>query len=216
MSAEDWPAVARIYKAGIDAGNATFESVVPDWEKWRASRLPEPCLVARDSSVPESEDNPRGVIGWAALTPASTRPVYRGVAEISIYVDPAHAQRGVGRTLLLALIEASERAGLWLLRAGIFPENEASIALHESCGFRSWAPTSGSARCPMAAGATLSSTSVVAVPSGSSRSLGRWLVPKPFTSARSAGFSRPNGTASAPVVRRGTRSWRSARRAEGM
>lgn len=136
MSAEDWPAVARIYKAGIDAGNATFESIVPDWEKWRASRLPQPCLVARDPSLPESEDNPRGVIGWAALTPASTRPVYRGVAEISIYVDPAHAQRGIGRTLLLALVEASERAGLWLLRAGIFPENEASIALHERCGFR--------------------------------------------------------------------------------
>ncbi len=140
MSAEDWPAVARIYQAGIDAGNATFESVVPAWETWRSSRLAEPCLVARqifqDPSAPASADNPRAVIGWAALTAASTRPVYRGVAEISIYVDPAHARRGVGRILLLALIEASERAGLWLLRAGIFPENEASITLHERCGFR--------------------------------------------------------------------------------
>jgi L-amino acid N-acyltransferase YncA len=135
MSAEDWPAVALIYKAGIDAGNATFESIVPDWEKWRASRLPEPCLVARDPSA-SSAENPRGAIGWAALTPASTRPVYRGVAEVSIYVDPAHTRRGVGRTLLMALLDASERAGLWLLRAGIFPENDASIALHESCGFR--------------------------------------------------------------------------------
>lgn len=135
MSADDWPAVARIYQAGIDAGNATFESVVPDWEKWRASRLSEPCLVARDPSA-SSADNPSGTIGWAALTAASTRPVYRGVAEISIYVDPGRARRGVGRTLLLALVDASERAGLWLLRAGIFPENEASIALHESCGFR--------------------------------------------------------------------------------
>jgi phosphinothricin acetyltransferase len=128
MSAEDWPAVARIYQAGIEAGNATFESVVPAWESWRSSRLAEPCLIARDEAGE--------VVGWAALTPASTRPVYRGVAEISIYVDPGHARRGVGRVLLLALIEASERAGLWLLRAGIFPENEASIALHESCGFR--------------------------------------------------------------------------------
>ncbi len=128
MSAEDWPAVARIYQAGIDAGNATFESVVPGWEKWRASRLAEPCLVARGESGE--------VLGWAALTAASTRSVYHGVAEISIYVDPGHARRGVGRILLLALVDSSERAGLWLLRAGIFPENEASIALHESCGFR--------------------------------------------------------------------------------
>jgi L-amino acid N-acyltransferase YncA len=128
MTAGDWPDVARIYRAGIEAGNATFESIVPEWEQWRASRLPEPCLVARAESGE--------VLGWAALTPASTRRVYRGVAEISIYVDPSHSRRGVGRTLLLALVEASERAGLWLLRAGIFPENVASIALHERCGFR--------------------------------------------------------------------------------
>jgi L-amino acid N-acyltransferase YncA len=128
MSAEDWPAVARIYRAGIAAGNATFEHTVPDWEQWRASRLQEPCLVARGEHGK--------VLGWAALTPASSRPVYRGVAEVSIYVDPDQARRGIGRALLLALVEASERAGLWTLHAGIFPENEASIALHESCGFR--------------------------------------------------------------------------------
>jgi phosphinothricin acetyltransferase len=127
MGAEDWPAVARIYRAGIVAGNATFEHSVRGWKSWRASRLEEPCLVARDE-----EGN---VLGWAALTPSSSRPVYRGVAEVSIYVDPGHARRGIGRTLLLALVEASERAGIWTLRAGIFPENEASIALHESCGF---------------------------------------------------------------------------------
>jgi L-amino acid N-acyltransferase YncA len=75
------------------------------------------------------------VLGWAALSPTSSRPVYRGVAEVSIYVDPAFTRRGVGRTLLQALIEASERAGFWTLQAGIFPENIASIALHESCGF---------------------------------------------------------------------------------
>jgi phosphinothricin acetyltransferase len=128
MSTEDWPAVARIYRAGIAAGNATFEHAIPDWELWRAARLDEPCLVARDETGE--------VLGWAALTAASSRPVYRGVAEVSIYVDPDHVRHGVGRTLLLALVEASERAGLWTLRAGIFPENIASIALHESCGFR--------------------------------------------------------------------------------
>ncbi len=128
MTEQDWPAVERIYRAGIAAGNATFEHTVPSWEWWRASRLEEPCLVARGQSGE--------VFGWAALTPASSRPVYRGVAEVSIYVDPAYSRRGVGRALLLALVEVSERAGLWTLRAGIFPENLASIALHESCGFR--------------------------------------------------------------------------------
>jgi phosphinothricin acetyltransferase len=131
MRAEDWPAVARIYQAGIDTGNATFESEVPSWERWRAARLAEPCLVARGGGVGEG-----AVLGWAALTAASARAVYAGVAEVSIYVAPEHAARGVGRTLLQALIEASERAGIWTLRAGIFPENTASIALHERCGFR--------------------------------------------------------------------------------
>jgi phosphinothricin acetyltransferase len=127
MSVGDWPAVARIYGAGVAAGNATFEHIVPEWESWRASRLDEPCLVARGAGE---------VLGWAALTPSSSRPVYRGVADVSIYVDPDHMRRGVGRALLLALVEASERAGLWTLHAGIFPENSASIALHENCGFR--------------------------------------------------------------------------------
>lgn len=157
LRAEDWPAVARIYQAGIDTGNATFEAEVPTWERWRAARVPEPCLVARTSDADggdgdgagagdwgSSEDGAgdggdRGagaVIGWAALTPASARAVYAGVAEVSIYVAPEHAGRGVGRVLLQALIEASERAGIWTLHAGIFPENAASIALHERCGFR--------------------------------------------------------------------------------
>lgn len=128
MSAEDWPAVARIYGAGIAGGNATFEHTVPSWEQWRSARVKDPCLIARGRSGE--------VLGWAALTQTSARPVYRGVGEVGIYVDPDHARRGVGRTLLRALIEASERAGFWTLQAGIFPENEASIALHESCGFR--------------------------------------------------------------------------------
>ncbi|HEV7938194.1 MAG TPA: GNAT family N-acetyltransferase [Solirubrobacteraceae bacterium] len=127
MSAEDWPAVARIFEQGIATGNATFERAAPSWERWSAARCPEPRLVARDAS---------GVIGWAALSPVSTRQVYRGVGAVSIYVAPADSRRGVGRALLDELIRASERAGFWTLQAGIFPENTASIALHEICGFR--------------------------------------------------------------------------------
>ena len=127
MTAADWPAVARIYEAGIAGGNATFESEPPDWERWQESHVEDLCLLARD---PTGE-----VLGWAALGRVSARPVYRGIAEVSIYVDPEHAGRGVGRVLLSELVEASERAGFWTLEAGIFPENVASIALHESCGF---------------------------------------------------------------------------------
>lgn len=126
LSARDWPAVARIFQAGIDGGDATFEQCVPSWEQWSAARLPEPRLVAR------SKDE---VLGWAALSQTSPRPCYRGVAEVSVYVDPAHARRGIGKALLDALVDQSERAGFWTLSAGIFPENEASIALHERCGF---------------------------------------------------------------------------------
>lgn len=128
LSAEDWPAVARVYEAGIAGGNATFESCAPSWQQWSATRAGYPALVARDGAGGE-------VCGWAALSPTSPRAVYRGVGEVSVYVDPAFARRGVGRTLLRALIAASERDGFWTLRAGIFPENLASIALHESLGF---------------------------------------------------------------------------------
>lgn len=128
MTAADWPAVARIYQAGIDAGDATFEQAVPAFEDWSRARLPAPRLVAREESSGE-------VCGWAALSPVSGRAVYRGVGAVSIYVDPACARRGVGRTLLGALIEASEQTGLWTLEAGIFPENHASVALHRACGF---------------------------------------------------------------------------------
>jgi L-amino acid N-acyltransferase YncA len=127
MSAEDWPAVARIFEQGILTDNATFEPSAPSWERWSAARCPEPRLVAREGT---------DVIGWAALTPVSARAVYRGVGGVSIYVDLAHGRRGVGRALLAELIRASEHAGFWTLQAGIFPENTASIALHRSCGFR--------------------------------------------------------------------------------
>jgi L-amino acid N-acyltransferase YncA len=129
LTEADWPAVARIYTAGIEGGNATFEPSAPSFEEWHAGHVEDPCLIARDE--PSGE-----VLGWAALSLYSSRAVYRGVAEISIYVDPRHARRGVGRALLGELIERSERVGFWTLIAGIFPENGASITLHEACGFR--------------------------------------------------------------------------------
>jgi len=128
MTAEDWPSVARIYGDGIAGGNATFEHTVPSWERWRSARVEDPCLVAREEAG--------AVLGWAALSPVSARAVYRGVGEVGVYVDQSHARRGIGSQLLRALIESSERAGFWTVQAGIFPETEGSIALHEGCGFR--------------------------------------------------------------------------------
>ena len=128
LTADDWPAAARIYEAGIAGGNATFEAHASGWQAWSEKRADYPAVLARD---------PRGeVLGWAALTPVSPREVYRGVGAVSVYVAPEHARRGVGRALLEELAQASERAGFWMLEAGIFPENQASVALHESCGFR--------------------------------------------------------------------------------
>ena len=128
MSAADWPSVARIYSEGMATGNATFEHTVPSWEQWRSARIDDPCLVARGESGE--------VLGWAALSPVFARAVYQGVGEVGVYVDQSCTRQGIGRLLLNALIESSERAGFWTLQAGIFPENEGSIALHESCGFR--------------------------------------------------------------------------------
>jgi L-amino acid N-acyltransferase YncA len=125
---EDWDAAARIYEAGIAGGNATFELHAPaSWKDWAPVRARYPAIAARGS---DGE-----LLGWAALSPTSSRAVYRGVGEVSIYVDPACARRGVGRTLLDALIGVSEREGFWTLKAGIFPENIASVALHERAGF---------------------------------------------------------------------------------
>lgn len=127
LTADDWPAVRAIYEEGIATGNATFETAAPEWAAWDAARLPTCRLVARRGRV---------VVGWAALSPVSTRAVYCGVAEVSIYVAAAERARGIGRALLSALVEASESAGIWTLQAGIFPENEASVALHRACDFR--------------------------------------------------------------------------------
>lgn len=127
MAVSDWPAVRAIYEEGIATGHATFETVVPEWEAWNAARLPVCRLVARRG---------RRIVGWAVLSPVSSRAVYSGVAEVSIYVAAPARGQGVGRTLLKALVESSEAAGIWTLQAGIFPENEASVALHLTCGFR--------------------------------------------------------------------------------
>ncbi|RLT40876.1 MAG: N-acetyltransferase family protein [Chloroflexi bacterium] len=123
----DWPAVRRIYAEGIATGNATFEQAAPDWDEWDAGKLAHPRLAAEVGGA---------LVGWAALSPTSKRSVYRGVAEVSVYVDASVWGQGVGRALLSALVEQSEAAGIWTLQAGIFPENGASVHLHERCGFR--------------------------------------------------------------------------------
>ena len=129
MTEGDWPDVRRIYAEGIATGDATFEGDVPDWYHWDRSHRPECRLVARD---PKSDK----VVGWTALTLASSRRVYAGVAWESVYVADAWRGRGVGRALLEALIPESEKAGYWTLQAGVLVENEASLALHERVGFR--------------------------------------------------------------------------------
>jgi L-amino acid N-acyltransferase YncA len=127
LQAENWPAVRAIYQQGIDTGHATFETHAPAWEQWDAGHLPTCRLVARSGGR---------IAGWAALSAVSSRCVYAGVAEVSIYVAAASRGQGTGKALLHALIAASERQGIWTLQAGIFSENQASIALHQRCGFR--------------------------------------------------------------------------------
>jgi L-amino acid N-acyltransferase YncA len=127
MEAADWPFVRAIYLEGLAGGDATFETEAPGWPEWDAAHRADCRLVARAGSVP---------IGWAALSPVSRRHAYRGVAEVSVYVAAPARGQGVGKALLQALVTASEGAGIWTLQASIFPENEASMALHLACGFR--------------------------------------------------------------------------------
>jgi len=141
MTPDLWPAVREIYRDGIATGNATFETELPAWERWDSNHRKDCRLVALkpfDEEDAKRAGSPGGVdvLGWAALTPASTRHAYRGVAEVSVYVATAARGRGVGKLLLQALIRESEAAGIWTLQAGIFPENPASLALHKSCGIR--------------------------------------------------------------------------------
>ena len=127
MTPGDWSAVRAIYAEGITTGNATFETAPPEWEEWDERHLGSCRLVARSANE---------VIGWAALSPVSRRPVYRGVAEVSVYVSERARRQGVGAALLAALVSSSEREDIWTLQAGIFPENKASIELHKQAGFR--------------------------------------------------------------------------------
>ncbi|GEO06245.1 phosphinothricin N-acetyltransferase [Adhaeribacter aerolatus] len=127
LLANHYEAVSRIYREGIATGNATLQTESPDWPTWDNSHLPHCRLVA----FIEEE-----VAGWAALTPVSGRCVYRGVAEVSVYVGAQYRGWGVGKFLLQALIQESEANSLWTLQAGIFKENAASLALHRNSGFR--------------------------------------------------------------------------------
>ena len=126
MTAADWPAVERIYAEGIATGNATFEDRPPSWQSFDAGKLQEHRLVFDDGAV----------LGWAAVSPTSAREVYRGVVEHSVYVGASARGRGVGAQLLDALIASCDAAVIWTIQSGIFPENEASLALHRSRGFR--------------------------------------------------------------------------------
>lgn len=127
MKRADLKDVLKIYSEGIASGNATFETSVPTEEVWDKIHLSNCRLIARSGEE---------VIGWAALSPLSGRCTYSGVAEVSVYVTAGATGRGAGKALLSELVKESEKAGIWTLDAGIFPENKASISLHKSCGFR--------------------------------------------------------------------------------
>jgi L-amino acid N-acyltransferase YncA len=127
LEEDDWTRVAAIYAAGIATGAATFETRVPSWEAWDAGHLDEPRLVAERDGV---------VVGWAALSPTSSRECYAGVVEDSVYVAAEARGEGVGRALLERLVAVADARGLWTIQTSIFPENVASVALHVACGFR--------------------------------------------------------------------------------
>ncbi|ALU97926.1 phosphinothricin acetyltransferase [Streptomyces globisporus C-1027] len=128
LAAEHAEQVLAIYQAGVDEGNATFETTAPAWEAFDAAKLPEHRFAA-------VEGNGK-VLGWVAASRVSDRCSYAGVVEHSVYVHPAARGRGIASTLLRALIESTERAGIWTVQSGIFPENAASLAVHERAGFR--------------------------------------------------------------------------------
>ncbi len=123
----DWDEVAAIYAAGIATGHATFEEAPPTWAEWDRAHRPDLRLVATEGAA---------ITGWAAAGPVDGRCWHQGVVEHGVYVRPDRLGRGIGRALLGALVEAAEAAGVWTVQAGVFPENEASLALHRACGFR--------------------------------------------------------------------------------
>jgi phosphinothricin acetyltransferase len=123
----DWPAVSKIYQQGLETRNATFETEVPDYDTWIKKFHAHLLWVAEYNGA---------VVGWAGLQPVSTRKVYEGVVEVTIYIDSMHIGKGIGKLLMNHVIAESENAGIWTLYASIFPENTASIRLHRSSGFR--------------------------------------------------------------------------------
>jgi L-amino acid N-acyltransferase YncA len=127
MRPDHWEKVRQIYLEGIATGNATFETQAPNWEKWDAGHLKDCRLVAQAGD---------SILGWAALSPFSSREVYRSVAEVSLYIGEKYRGSGVGKTLLRELIKCSERKGYWTLQASVFAENHASLELHQQAGFR--------------------------------------------------------------------------------
>jgi phosphinothricin acetyltransferase len=127
MSATDWNSVADIYKEGIATGVATFETTVPDFESWDKAHMTSCRFVAEDYNT---------ILGWVALSPVSSRCVYGGVAEVSVYISKVSRGKGIGKLLLHHLIDASEQEGIWTLQSGVFPTNHASIKIHEAVGFR--------------------------------------------------------------------------------
>jgi len=127
MQPEDWPAVKAVYEEGIATKMATFELAAPGWKEWDDDHLPSARIVAEVDGA---------VVGWAALSPTSRRACYSGVVEESVYVAESARGRGVGQALLGELLARTDAAGVWTVQASIFPENRASVALHERCGFR--------------------------------------------------------------------------------
>jgi phosphinothricin acetyltransferase len=127
MISSDWNSVAAIYKQGIETGNATFEKEMPAWETWDSAHLKTCRIVATIDRI---------IVGWAAMSPVSGRCVYGGVAEVSVYVSEQYKDHKIGTRLLEQLVSESEISGLWTLQASIFPENRASIRVHEKMGFR--------------------------------------------------------------------------------
>lgn len=127
IHSNNWTAVKQIYEEGIATGNATFQQSAPDWDEWNNNHLQHSRIAAKEDGK---------ILGWAALTPVSARCVYAGVAEVSVYVGDKARGKGLGKQLLQKLIEESEANNMWTLQARIFPENLASIKIHETCGFR--------------------------------------------------------------------------------
>lgn len=127
MSRDDWPAVERIYAEGIATGDATFETATPSWAEFDRGRLDQHRFVAAEGDR---------IVGWAALAPTSSRACYAGVVEHSVYVSEGSRGRGVGRALLEELLRSADAAGIWTIQTSVFPENTASVRLHERVGFR--------------------------------------------------------------------------------